>query len=159
MEMTRDPNGAMNPSAIPFIPLASPQPSFASRRTRKTRSTARIARYERVDALSSQGQTSGPTTSTSDRSVDHTTTLSQPNVEASEKASSGLKSDQTKKEGSSATSSSIITSSSPNIANERAPELLEANVPQTYRISGGNIASYTNEGAVPGNVRSHSHAN
>ncbi|KAM6488173.1 hypothetical protein HDV62DRAFT_385117 [Trichoderma sp. SZMC 28011] len=151
MEMTRDPNGAMNPSAIPFIPLASPQPSFASRRTRKTRSAARIARYERVDALSSQVQTSGPTTSTSDRSVGHLTTLSQPNVEASETASSGLKSDQTKKEGSSAASNSIITSSGPNIGNERAPELLEANVPQGYRISGGKIASDTNEGAVLGN--------
>ncbi|KAK0765624.1 hypothetical protein N5P37_001561 [Trichoderma harzianum] len=188
--MTRDPNGAMNPSAIPFIPLASPQPSFATRRTRKTRSTARTARYERGDALSSRGQvmsseigqgahgslfahcfasfitqtgckvpqvhavannTSGPTTSTSDRSVGHTITLSQPNVEASEKASSGLKSDQTKKEGSSAASNSIITSSGPNISNELAPELLEANVPQTYRISGGKIASDTNEGAVPVN--------
>lgn len=106
-----------------------------------------------------RSQTSGPTTSISDRSVGHTTTLSQPNVEASEKASSGLKSDQTKKEGSSAASNSIITSSGPNIGNERAPELLEANVPQTYRTSGGKIASDTNEGAVPGNVRSHSHAN
>lgn len=56
MAMARDSNGAMNPFAMPFIPLASPQPTFALRRTRKTRSTVRAARREGGDALSSRGQ-------------------------------------------------------------------------------------------------------
>ncbi|KAL6690450.1 hypothetical protein J3F84DRAFT_389378 [Trichoderma pleuroticola] len=145
MATARDSNGAMNPFAVPFIPLASPQQSFAVRRTRKTRSTVRAERYEGGDALSSRGQTSCSTTSPSDRFVGDTTTLSQPNVEAPE-------SGQTKGKGSSAARSSIIKSSGPNIGNERASsELPENNVPQTYHVSGERIASGTNDSAVPGN--------
>ncbi|KAL7959954.1 hypothetical protein V8C34DRAFT_303442 [Trichoderma compactum] len=160
MAMARDPNGAMNPFAMPFIPLASPQPTFALRCTRKTRSTVRAARHEGGDALSSRGQPSCTTTSSSDRFVGDTATLSQPNAEASEKASYGPESGQEKKDGSPAAGARIIKGSGPNIGNERASGLPETNVVQTYHLSGEKIASGTNDGAVlPGNVRSHNHAN
>lgn len=194
MSTKRDFDGAMNPFATPFIPLASPQSSFATPRTKKPRSSLRAGRYEGEDLLSprdqvmlssmregelmpplsllvsphlprkarcevSQGhaatnracdQIHSPTTPTSGQN-----TSFRLKIDPQEGFAHGPENKRNRAKRSSAAGGMTIESLDPNIGGERGPELPKAKVPQTHRMSGEDIASDANNGAVLYNVRSH----
>lgn len=57
MSAERNDNGGMNPTAAPFIPFASPQPSFATQRPKTSRSSVQNWRHENKEtALLSRDQ-------------------------------------------------------------------------------------------------------
>ncbi|UKZ51867.1 hypothetical protein TrVGV298_005632 [Trichoderma virens] len=151
MSATQDSNGVMNPFAIPFIPLASSQPSFPTRRTRKPRSTVWAEGHEGDDALLFRDQTPCPTTPTTGRSVGQNTS-SQISTEVLENTSHGTESDRNQGEGSFAAGNKIIESSGLTVGSQRALESPEINIPQTHRMAREKAASDTNNDAFLGNL-------
>ncbi|KAL7936018.1 hypothetical protein V8C35DRAFT_278248 [Trichoderma chlorosporum] len=141
-------HGAMNPFAMPFIPLASLQSSFAMLRTERPCSTVRAERHEDQDSISFRDQTSCPTALASNPSVGQSVS-SQFNIETSENIPQGLESGRNTEEGSSINGNKIIKRTSSKVRRGRVPE--PPNVPQAHRMSGEKIASDTNNDAFQGN--------
>ncbi|TFB05748.1 hypothetical protein CCMA1212_001966 [Trichoderma ghanense] len=146
-----DANGAMNPSAAPFIPLASSQPSFAKQRSQQSRPGSQAERCRGEHLPPSQDQIPRLTAPTSGRSALENPS-DQPCVESPKSSEHVPESNQGKGEDGSAAHGTTIKGSSPSIGPEQHLKSPEAKVSQTHRMSGENIPSDTNNDGAQGNV-------
>ncbi|KAH0499099.1 hypothetical protein TgHK011_006315 [Trichoderma gracile] len=171
---TGDTNGAMNPSAAPFIPLASSKPSFARQRAQRSRPGSQAERSKRDGRPPRQDQVTSSNTSQSScllhvpwlRLIHHATQIprpsaptsgrsvlqnpsGQPSVDSSKSSDHVPEGSQSKGEGGSVADGASIKSSGPSIGPDQLLKTPEAKVPPTQGMSGGNSTGAQPDGQNP----------
>ncbi|KAL6892312.1 hypothetical protein GGI43DRAFT_386808 [Trichoderma evansii] len=152
MSTDRTDNGAMNPTAAPFVPFASPQPSFATQYTKNSRSNIQNKKHENKEAtLPARDQMLRPTAPNSSELVHQNPSPRRLKINPLEGISHEFFFRRRRTNRIYRAGSKISRKSKPNISGGGASQPLKATPSQQYRMSSEEATAETEEdnGSAP----------